>query len=44
MSPETRAELTGLYKYFPGETELAEAEPFSLGLLASQVLTTETGE
>jgi hypothetical protein len=44
MSPEIRAELTGLHKYFPGEVELAEAEPFSLELLASRALTTETGE
>ena len=44
MSSETRAELTGLHKYFAGEVELAEAEPFSLGLLASQTLTTEGEE
>lgn len=41
MSPETRAELTGLHKFFPGEAALVEAEPFSLELLASQALTTE---
>jgi signal transduction histidine kinase len=44
MSPETRAELTGLHKFFPEKVELAEAELFSLEQLASQALTTETGE
>ena len=41
MSPETRAELTGLRKFFPGEVELLKAEPFSLELLAGQALTIE---
>ena len=44
MSPETRAELTGLHKFFSGEVELVEAESLSLELLASQALTTETRE
>ena len=44
MSPETRAELTGLRKFFAEKVELMEAESFSLELLASQALTTETGE
>jgi signal transduction histidine kinase len=41
MSPDTRAELTGLHKFFAGDTELAEAEPFFLELLARQALTSE---
>jgi signal transduction histidine kinase len=38
---ETRVELTGLPKFFPGHEELSDSEPFPLRLLADQALTTE---
>jgi hypothetical protein len=44
MPPETRAELTGLRKFFPGQTELPKRGPFPLGLLARQALSSEQGE
>jgi len=41
MLPETGVLLDRLQKFFPDEPQLAMAEPFSLGLLASQRLTRE---
>jgi hypothetical protein len=41
MLPETGVLLDRLQKFFPDEPELAKAEPFSLGLFASQRLTGE---
>jgi hypothetical protein len=34
-------ELTGLQKFFPGNEELSDAEPFPLEVLAKQLLTSE---
>jgi len=42
--PETGVELTGLGKFFPGQEVLSDSEPFPLGLLAEQALTTEEPE
>jgi Histidine kinase-, DNA gyrase B-, and HSP90-like ATPase len=39
MPPDTVVLLDRLQEFFAGETELARAEPFSLGLLAGQPLT-----
>ena len=37
--PQTGVELTGLPKFFPGQGELSDSEPFPLRLLADQPLT-----
>ncbi len=39
--PDTGMELTGLPKFFPGQEELSDGEPFPLSLLAGQALSTE---
>ena len=39
--PETGMELTGLPKFFPGQEEMSDDEPFPLSLLADQALSTE---
>jgi hypothetical protein len=39
--PQTGVQLTGLPKFFPGQQQLSDDEPFPLSLLASQRLTTE---
>ena len=39
--PETAVELTGLPKFFPGQEELSDNEPFPLRLLANQALTSD---
>lgn len=44
MSPEIHVELTGVDKFFAGQAELPRSEPFPLGLLARQALTSEQGE
>jgi hypothetical protein len=36
MPPDTVVLIDRLHEFFPGELDLAEAEPFSLGLLASR--------
>jgi len=41
LPSETRVELTGLRKFFPGQVELAQADLFPLELLAKQALSTE---
>jgi signal transduction histidine kinase len=41
LPPQINVELTGLHKFFPDRDDLAEAEPFSLNLLAKQRLTSE---
>jgi hypothetical protein len=41
LSPEIAVLLDGLQKFFPGRDDLAKMEPFSLELLAKQVLTSE---
>ncbi len=38
MPPETIALVDRLREFFPGESELARAEPFSVGVLASQAI------
>jgi len=42
--PETGVELTGLPKFFPGQEELSDNEPFPLRRLADQPLTTEASD
>ena len=42
--PDTGVELTGLPKFFPGQKELSDSEPFPLRLLANQPLTGEDRE
>jgi hypothetical protein len=44
MSPQTLTELTGLHKFFPGQGELLNSEPFPVERLARQPLSTEKGE
>ena len=41
LAPEILVELSGLNKFFPGQHELTNSEPFPLELLAKQPLTTE---
>ncbi len=41
--PQTGVQMTGLPKFFPGQQELSDDEPFPLSLLASRALTTEEG-
>jgi len=41
LPPETRVELTGLRKFFPGQVELAQTDPFPLELLVKQALSAE---
>jgi signal transduction histidine kinase len=41
LSPEITVEVTGLQKFFPGRGDLVKAEPFPLGVLAKQPLTSE---
>jgi hypothetical protein len=41
MPPETTVLVDRLQEFFPGETELARAEPFSLGVLAAQPIAGE---
>ena len=43
MPPETVVLVDRLQEFFPGEPDLARAEPFSLGLLAGQHLKAEPG-
>lgn len=41
ISAEIGVELTGLRRFFPGQDEMSDAEPFPLRLLAQQPLTSE---
>jgi len=43
MPPETTVLVDRLQEFFPGEPELAKAEPFSVGFLARQPIAGESG-